>query len=330
MDATQINDLRVAFEESLKSSKSASTRRSFMSYWKKIKNFEDKAQKYLVSGFTREDFVSLLSSMGPRSHGVLLNYIKSIKTYIIWLKESAYFSSEYADSQIELLESVRLDELNTPKKINDASSGNKLLYFKNLKTLWMAIEETVQVSGCYDITSLYPAICISVLLWYGFKEPEIIEIKKLDVLDTAVVNMRTKTAVKMDALSMEVLKKYKEAEGYYRLGRGAIHISYLASSFLFRSDRAEQLTSKNLRSALSRFSKYSSRKFSFESKAIYTSGLFNRICMKEFNGDFLIDDLSLEETAKCFELNYDGSIESKNKINGVLESYRAYKRYFLW
>ena len=50
----RLDELRMQFEESLKSSKSDSTIRSFMSYWKKVKSHEDTSQKYIVCGYTRK------------------------------------------------------------------------------------------------------------------------------------------------------------------------------------------------------------------------------------------------------------------------------------
>ena len=266
--------------------------------------------------------------MAPRSHGIFSNYVHVIKTFITVAQNCGIISEEYLQSQIQVLESIHLNELNTPKTLSDASKNSKLLYFKNLKTLWGAISETVQDSGCYDVSSLYPAICISMLLWYGFHKHEIVEIKKADVLETGVINPRTKKLVKMDSLSMDTIHRYKESEGYYRLGRGPIFIRYLDSPFLFRSDRTEQFGVRNIKLTLSRFGSYLSRKFSFESRAIYTSGLFNRIATAEFNGTFSINDLPLDAAAKYFELDYDGSSAAKAKVISSIESYKAYKRMF--
>lgn len=284
----------------------------FESIWAKVLRFQDEKKIYLENGFTRENLLDLFTFMEVRRSNTFANYKSVVMKYVKYLVDNGHISADH----IKTLSDISFD--------NIPVNGDKIQYFKNLAELQKSISATLEVyskGGSKDVTILDTQTTILYLAWFGFTEQEIIEVKKSDVCDNGV--MKNGHLIVMPESVIKAIKRYRDSEGYKRMGRAMYTCSYKMSSYLVRSCDVEQLNVELLHAALYRMNAICKKKHSLTFSVVHTSGQFFRVLMDELNGTISLKTMTPEQCGA-----YLGEEMDKIKFTDFSMNYDLYKRHF--
>lgn len=278
--------------------------------WKKVLAFEKQTGQSLDDSFTKDQYVSMFNSMRIRHTSIFFNYKSHVMSYVRYLIANGALPKEQED----ILASVTVDDL----KINESSG---VQYYKNLNMLYQAIRESIKVSECYDKTLFDLSASILYLAWYGLSEEQIISFPKENVLDDGLVIDGENVEVPFNIL--QVLKRLRDADGYYQQARGVIFRAYVYSDNLIRTERNSKITLSMLRGLVNRLNALMDGTYSLRYNVIRQSGVFYRAHLLECESTkFDLDDPEFASKVFCEDLS------SKVKRTARIRDYKLYKQLF--
>lgn len=282
--------------------------------WKRIAAFEQTNGKSMTDSYTRQEYLSLFSSMNIRSASYFNKLRSAVKAYVSYLVDKKMLSSDH----LHTIAQIRFTEIGL-----QTGTTSKTIYFHSLAELDHAILDTLAKSESYDETRYDMAVCALYLAWFGFDRHEITELLKTDVSDTGV--LRRGRLVPMPASVCSVIQRYCASEGYSQRAKGIIFHKYQPSSYLFRSTRLAQITDySQLTSAINRFKTVSKGTYPLEYDVVRKSGILNRVCMLELEGKLkplseLQNDLDLASAV------FETSLLSPAQVSDWFDDYTLYK-----
>ena len=311
MDNSSYRNLYIAelTEKRQLSEASAITTQNF---WKRVQRFESDVGKALEDGYTKEEFIRLISSFNVSNVSGFLGDKSRIKKYLEWLIESNGFDPNI----ISEISSVKYDDI-------DAGRLFELKFFKDFQDLQDMIEATLVVADKVDERIFATQIAAIYMAWCGLQLEEALQVKKADVKDDCIcVGGRE---IYPNRTIMEFIKDYRDATEYQSAAKAIITLKYAPSEFLFRTARSGCVDSpKTMRIFIRNFGKSGgedSNMFNYDK--VYWSGVYNRAYLYECaNGTIRQGDM--ETIRKLFNENYT-SISAANKR---LQAYRKFVQYF--
>lgn len=284
--------------------------RSFETTWKKVVAFEEKSGLCLDNGLSRDEYVALFNAMSIVRYNTFQNYRSFIKQYVRYLIDKGVLPAE----QEEIVQSINVDDLD--KK----SESDRVTIYKDIASLSEAIKRTIDNSSAYDVTMYDLPAAILYLSWYGLRPEQISEYTKSNVLDDGLIVDGNKVLVPYSVL--EIFKRLRDSDGFYKQGRGVIFSQYALSDYLIRSAHSDKLTAQNLRLAVIRFNKVSNGCYSLTCESIYIWGA----CSRAFNLEHSWGTLDLKDSAVLQKIF--GKDISPDALNSWKKDYLRYKRLF--
>ncbi len=307
------------FEDSTGGFASVSSQSRFSRMWKKVLAFEERTGLSLDEGFTREQYVSLFNSMKIRHVNLFATSYKSdLMRYVRYLIANKVLPEE----QETILASITMDDL----RIKSDEGEEVVHYYKNVAMLREAIEDTINTSESYDETLHdLPAVMLY-LAWYGLTEEQILNFRKDAVLEDGIMVDGVKIEIPFEI--MQIIKRLRDADGYYQQARGVIFHKYVASDYLIRTERKEKITLDNLRTFLYRFNKISDKRYSLRYDVVHQSGIFYRAYILECESTgFNLNDPTFASKVFCEEFSnrtYQDRVKHKTRV----KDYGLYKQLF--
>ena len=254
--------------------------KNFNLVWRKIEEFEKNTGKCLDDGLTKDEYIQMFNSMGIRHASTFPQHKAVVRYYIRYLISNSILPAD----QERILASINHDDLRIQE-----NGGKLVAYFKDLEALKKAITNTVEAADSYDKTLYDLPAAILYLAWYGLTEDEIISLPKEAVVDSGIMVGAMK--FEMADFVCELLKRLRDAEGYYQQARGVIFHQYVYSDFLIRTEKKHQIDLGGMRGLISRFNRITNRKYSLSYDVVRQSGVFYRAFREELvRPDFNLDD----------------------------------------
>lgn len=285
-------------------------KKNFDIAWKKVLAYEEQTGQSLDNGLTKEQYVSMFNSMRVRHTSTFFNYKSHVMSYVRYLIANGVLPAE----QESILASVTVDDL----KINETSG---VQYYKNLGMLHQAIQDSINVSECYDETLFDLPAVILYLAWFGLTEEQIINFPKEDVLDDGVMINGEKTEMPFEIL--QVFKRLRDAEGYYQQARGVIFRAYVYSDNLIRTERNSKINVSKMQGLVNRLNTLMDGAYSLRYNVIHQSGIFYRAHLLECEStQFNLEDPEFASKVLCEDLS------SKVKRTARIRDYKLYKQLF--
>lgn len=278
--------------------------------WKKVLAYEEKTGQSLDNGFTKEQYVSMFNSMRVRHTSIFFNYKSHVMSYVRYLIANGVLPAE----QEAILASVNVGDL----KINETSG---VQYYKNLRMLHQAIQESIKVSECYDETLFDLPAVILYLAWFGLTEEQIINFPKEDVLDDGVMINGEKIEMPIEIL--RVFKRLRDTRGYYQKARGIIFHAYACSDNLIRTERNSKINVSKMQGLVNRLNALTDGTYSLRYNVIHQSGIFYRAHLLECEStQFNLNDPGFASKVFCEDLS------STVKRTARIRDYKLYKQLF--
>lgn len=290
---------------------SDSSRLITSNFWKRVNKFENEINKNIESGYTKNEFIALLSSLNNANISGFITCKSSIKKYVEYLCKNSVIGYEC----LENIKSVKYDDIHFGYTFEHK-------FFKNFQelqdTIQLCLTEAERVDNrifATQITAIYMA-------WCGVKLEDALLIKKDDVKQNQIIT--NEGIIKPNKTIMQFINDYKEQTDYKSQARVIVKLKYVPSQWLFRSTKSEHIDSeKTMRIFIRNFGRYCCEKGSiFNYDKIYWSGVYNRAYIYECqNGRINYDDTqTIREVLK-----QEGSLQM---IKSRLVSYRKYAQYF--
>ena len=285
-------------------------KKNFDIAWKKVLAYEEQTGQSLDNGLTKEQYVSMFNSMRVRHTSTFFNYKSHVMSYVRYLIANGVLPAE----QESILASVTVDDL----KINETSG---VQYYKNLGMHHQSIQDSINVSDCYDETLFDLPAVILYLAWFGLTEEQIINFPKEDVLDDGVMINGEKTEMPFEIL--QVFKRLRDAEGYYQQARGVIFRAYVYSDNLIRTERNSKINISKMQGLVNRLNTLMDGAYSLRYNVIHQSGIFYRAHLLECEStQFNLEDPEFASKVLCEDLS------SKVKRTARIRDYKLYKQLF--
>ena len=262
---------------------------------------------------SREQFIEFVDQMNLRQKARYSQETSMLRRYQAFLKERGLVSQE----QIDILESIKFFDL-TAKE-----GGN--FYYKDIAFLKAEIENSVRnaSNSTIDVAAFYPAICAVYLSWFGLTPDEFLDIKLRDVLDDKVIV--NGNALVFPDFVMDVLKSYRDANGFYQQAKGVVFRYFVDSEYLFRSNKKARLEIENVRANAVRLNKVANEGAELTVNLAYRSGILHRAYVEEVvSKTFNPATASNEELSRIFRVEN----VSKSRKNLLLSDYKRYKKMF--
>lgn len=311
MDNSSYRDLYIA-ELTEKRQLSEASVQTIQNFWKRVQRFEEENGNTLEDGYTKEEFVRLISSFNISNVSGFLGDKSRLRKYLEWLVET----KDLDPNIVSALTSVGYDDI-------DASRLFELKFFKDFQDLQDTIETTLVVADKVDERIFATQIAAIYMAWCGLQMEEALQIRKQDVKDDHICVVDR--VIYPNATIMQFIKDYRDATEYQSAARAIITLKYTPSEMLFRTARSGYVDSpKTMRIFIRNFGKSGGEDSNmFHYDKVYWSGVYNRAYLYECaNG--LIHQGDIETISKLFNENYT-SISVANKR---LQAYRKFVQYF--
>lgn len=283
-----------------------------VSFWKRVNRFEVNYKKSIDDGYTKEDYIQLLSSLNIRNISGLLPLKSYIRKYVERLIEDGRLAPDFLDEIIK----VSYDDL-------DAARLFELKFFKDFDSLQDAIETTLVVADKVDERIFSTQIAAIYMAWCGLKLEEALMLKKEDVKEDSIqVGDRE---IHPNPTIMKFMQDYRDEVEYQSAAKGIITLKYVPSDWLFRSVRSDHVDSpKTMRIFIRNFGKSSgSEENIFNYDKVYLSGIYHRAYLYECaNGTIKKNDV--KTISNVFHENYPTTSLANNRLQG----YRKFVQYF--
>lgn len=282
--------------------------------WKRISAFEQASGKPMTDGYTRQEYLSLFSSMNIRSASYFNKLRSAVKAYASYLVDKKMLSSDH----LHTIAQIRFTEIGLQTVVT-----SKSMYFRSLAELDHAILDTLSKSESYDDTRYDMAVCALYLAWFGFDRHEITELLKTDVSETGVA-CRGRLIPMPDSVCA-VIQRYCASEGYFQRAKGIIFHRYQPSIYLFRSTRLAQITDySQLTSAINRFKTVSHGDYPLEFDAVRKAGILHRV--HELDSEGKLKPLSeLQKDLGLASVIFETPLLSPAQVSDWFDDYTLYK-----
>ena len=278
--------------------------------WRRFAVCEGKTGLSLDRGLTREEYIRFFTAMDFRHLGDFTGAKTALRRYLTFLTEQ----EALAPQSLREMESVYFRDLGLGRE--------QTAYYSDVTALREAVEQalsggTADVS-CYDgaVSALYAA-------WAGFRGAEICTIKKADIQPGGI--LREGRLCPLPDFAVEVLTRYRDAEGYVQQARGTVFHRYQPSEYLFRTERSARTTKARLANQVSRLGRLGEGGRPLTLHGVYVSGLFHRLYVAECVDRTL--DLETADTA-ALSAAFREDLSAPQKRMTRLAEYRRYKGLF--
>lgn len=274
-----------------------------------IKEYERATGKSLDDVLSKDDYIQLLNSCGIRRSSYFKQCKMAIMRYIRYQIAAGVLPAE----QEQVFKSVSMDDLSV-------DGGKGVQYFKNLAELRKCIEDTVHSAMNYDETLYDCPISALYLAWFGFTDRQMLELRKDDVLEDGV--MLDGKLVAIPSFAMQIITRYRDADGYYQQARGVIFRRYQYSDYLFRTERSYRMSLPQFKASIVRFNDIMDQTYSLQYTSVHLSGIFNRAYAMECEStSFNLDD-------PAFASEVFGEPLADLKLKHMVSDYKHYKKLF--
>ena len=292
---------------------SEASARTVQNFWMRLHRFEQKYQKTLEQGYTKDEFIRMISDLKTSNIQGFLADKSRIKKYLEFLLEYGIVNED----NIELLVSIKYDDIDT-SQVYEAN------FFKNFQELQNAIDATLDAADRIDDAIFATQIAAIYMAWCGVQLEDAIAMLKSDVKDDHIV-VGNKNIYPNQKI-MSFLTEYKDATEYRSSARGIITLKYVESSYLLRTVRSARIEEpKVMRIFIRNFGKSDPDQDAnlFHYDKVYLSGIYHRAYLYECaNGTIRQGDM--ETISKVFNEKYiNVSVANKR-----LQSYRKFVDYF--
>ena len=192
--------------------------------------------------------------------------------------------------------------------------------------LYEAVNDSIQLSECYDSTRFDSAAVAIFLSWYGLTKDEIADYRKENVLDDGIIINGEKITPPFHVLHF--FTSLRNAKGYYQQAKGVIFHKYLYSDYLIRTRFNDHIKPIDVVNLVSRLNKVSNGEYSLELNMVRQSGIFFRAYQLECNSvTFDLNDPVF--ASKVFCEDFSGTTQKcKVAHTSRVRDYKLYKRLF--
>lgn len=296
---------------------SFSPQKHFDKTWKKVLEFEKSVGKTLDDGYTREEYVALFSFVLARCTSTFANDKKVVMYYVRYMIAHGVLPKE----QESILSSVLAEDLSIRNE-------DRIRYFKNLNHLREKIEDTVKSADRVDETVYDVPSAILYLAWYGLTEEQVLTLPKTAVLEDGII--LNGKEIKMPCFVAELLKRLKNAEGFYSKSRGTTFLrKYIYSEHLIRTEDTPKLSVYQLRASLTRMDKVMDHMYSLKFDTVRQSGIFFRAYMLECESNNLnLSDRRIASRVFCEDLSPNDGNDPGRRFRQRMKDYALYKQLF--
>lgn len=233
-------------------------------YWLRIGKIEYSIGKRLESGYTKDEYVTLLNALNVTNLNTFYVNKSRIGAYIKWLIQRDLLPPD----AINILTSIKYSEMR-PDRIFDTK------YFANFDSLQDAIETTLFAAERIDDAVYAMQISALYLAWCGLTIEEALAIRKSDVRDDHIVIGDYKLYPEKKIMAHIV--EYRDATEYTTQGKGIITRRYPYSEYLFRTAQSHHVTDpKTMRVFIRTFGVSGGEENIYNYDKVYWSGIFKR------------------------------------------------------
>lgn len=284
---------------------------NFINFWKRVSSFEANNKKRIEDGYSKDDFLRLLSALNSASITCFRPHKSIIRKYIEFLIDKGVLTEE----SVDILSSITYDDI-------DSSRLFELKFFKDFSSLQNTIDTTLTDADKVDDRIFATQITAIYMAWCGLTIKEALALKKADVEDDCIhVGDRI---IYPNPTIMKYVKEYRDAMEYHSAAKGIITLKYVPSEWLFRTVRSEHIDSpKTMRIFIYNFGKGDSEVNMFNYDKVYWSGVYHRAYMYELENG-LIASSDLPTINKIFGEN----LQTSSQASIRLRSYRKFVQYF--
>ena len=279
--------------------------------WRRLAVCEERTGLSLDRGLAREEYLSLLTAMGFRHLGEFTGAKTALRRYLTFLIRQGAILPQ----QLRELEGVGFRDLGLGRE--------RTVFYRDLTELRQAAEGALSQRRQADRCVCDSALAALYAAWAGFRTEEICTIKKADIVPDGI--LREGRLCPLPGFAMEVLCRYRDAEGYTQQARGAVFRRYQPSDYLFRTERSPQTTPARLANQLARLNRLGEEGRPLTLHVVYWSGLFHRLYVAECV-DRTIDLETADRAALSAFFREDLTAPQKRMTR--LAEYRRYKSLF--
>lgn len=282
-------------------------------FWTRLHRHEQKNGKTIEDGYTKEEFIRLITDLNAGNTQGFTRYKSLIKKYLEYLVENGALPQD----NIDVLVSIKYEDI-------DASELYDQKYFKNFQDLQDSITQTLRAAQKVDDDIFATQISAIYMAWCGVHLEDALDVMKSDVMDDHFI--AGGCTFYPNPTIMEYLKDYRDSVQYESAARSIITLKYVQSSYLFRTVRSAHVDDpKVMRIFIRNFGKSDPDQDMnlYHYDKVYWSGVYHRAYLYESeNGTIAQGDI--ETISKVFNEKYD-SISIANKR---LQSYRKFADHF--
>lgn len=308
--------LKQEFLDSLGDNYPGAKNGTFRTGWNKVLRIEAETGLDLSKMSRREEYIEFATHMNFRKQIRFTPEMSAIRLYITFLVERG------------IVPTTALEEFSSIKFADIPVKEGGAFYYKDISSLRTEIEHAITNASATNIDTsvFYGATCAIYLAWYGVTVQEMCEIKKRDILDDRIIV--DGRVLSLPRFVMDVLKAYKEADGYYQQAKGVIYKRYTDSEYLFRSVANDKLTPKRITGLVVKLNTTSRDGHELQLKMVHWSGLFHRAYIEEtVDKTFDPNNTTIDELRRLFGTEGDASSDRARKSR-LLSDYRKYKTMF--
>ncbi|MCD8016796.1 MAG: hypothetical protein LUE97_03130 [Oscillospiraceae bacterium] len=296
-------------------------------FFKRVTAYEKQYGKTLEEGYTKDEYLRLINSLGTVALSTFRNTKVRLRKYVEQLNNDEIISSE----AVSALEEISYDMI----EFGTAFSNR---FFKDFGDLQWELDMVLRAADKIDDRVFYSAFSAIYLAWCGLTSQETLNLKREDI-GVNYINVGNRTIIP-NATIMAYLNEYKNATVYYVQTRSEIAFWYKESPWLMRTYKSERVSRNSLTTMISNLSTYNeveTRKFNedtqeyetevvrrnrgFTYDKVYWSGVFYRAYIYEGqNGKVSAADK--ETLAMLFPQSRGRKAADSFKL------YQEYKKYF--
>lgn len=309
MDNSSYRSQYIASDTAKVSERSAN---AVSAFWKRVSKAEGEIGKNLEDGYSKAEYIELISKLNITSPNVLLPTKSRIGKYLKWLQEKGVLEKEYVDN----LYAIRYNAINA-NHVYDSK------YFKDFESLQSAIESTLWAAEKVDDSVFALQISAIYFAWLGLRLEDALQVKKDDIKDDCV-KFRDRTIVPNSTI-MAYLCDYRDAVDYESQAKGVIRLKYTASEWLFRTARSTHVdVPKVMRIFIRNFGLAGNEEANiFNYDKVYWSGIFSRAHeYEQENGEIEAGNIPLLK--ELFNEKYP----SVSVAHKRLHEYQGFKQHF--
>ncbi len=229
-------------------------------FFKRVTAYEEQYGKTLEEGYTKDEYLRLINSLGTVALSTFRNTKARLRKYIEQLNSDGIISAE----AVSALEEISYDMI----EFGTAFSNR---FFKDFGDLQWELDMVLQAADKIDNAIFFPAFSAVYLAWCGLTLQETLDMKREDI-GTNYINVGNRTIIP-NATIMAYLNEYKNAANYYVQAKAEIELWYKESPWLMRTYKSEHISRSSLSTIISHLSAYDevkTRKFNEDTQKYET------------------------------------------------------------